>query len=476
MADDLSDLAASLTADVAAATERSKKADSELRGAPLEEVKPADEPADEETKEPTEEAPQLEVQDIDEIDESYHDSVEFPDLSQIPHPDDVEDGESTDLEAEEGEEDQDSEETSEDEAPEPQEAVSFDLEATLKEIDDLKTPELRKQYLRTRAEKNKLEQDLEAAKTEALEAKEKAETIEKKHPEESTAPPVRDIKDHEPYKQVAKEYGEWRERAIRSIKNAKIRQLLGQDEAQLRAEGSRIEGISDPDAYDKARENLENTIKSRYGDFAPQVLTMVNEATDYEVKAARIQQEFESASQQDLQQWATDAYSKESKEVYDRVVGNYAVTPEQVKENPFAMQAFVHRVLNDPKQGERAHQIFRDDVELVQKTLAGPPPLVIEETWTNTEKQEARQLHADEIAKFARYRKEHAPVLMQDGLWARRVVPMLMKELSELRDLKKKVKPTPTPRRPGKKSAPKKTGDAREQARKDLDDALNAIK
>jgi hypothetical protein len=54
---------------------------------------------------------------------------------------------------------------------------------------------------------------------------------------------------------------------------------------------------------------------------------------------------------------------------------------------------------------------------------------------------------------------------------------MLMKELSELRGLKKKVKPTPSPKRPGK---PKKTGkmtpeEERENARAELDKSLSLL-
>jgi hypothetical protein len=54
---------------------------------------------------------------------------------------------------------------------------------------------------------------------------------------------------------------------------------------------------------------------------------------------------------------------------------------------------------------------------------------------------------------------------------------MLMKELSELRGLKKKVKPTPSPKRPGKaKPRGKMTPDAeREHARAELDKSLSLL-
>ena len=464
MADDFTDFAASLDASIQHAEKRSKEVDAERLGI---------DPKEAETQEEPEEATPEEVPAGDEIDESYNDHVEFPDLSQIPHPDDVDETDEDEVaeEAEEETEDEDDEEGSTEERGAP-----FDLEATLAEIAGLKTSDLRKQFLRAKAEKTSLEQEITVAKATATKAEEETNRLRQEYLDKQTAPPQTELNDYEPYKEVLQDYQSWRERAMRRIKSGDARNKLASDETSLRAEGARIETLPASE-YDAAREKLEKMVSSRYGAHAPEVMRLVDEASEFEVKAMKITQEFKDSSQEKASTWARESYEKRAKGLYDTVVSNYAVTPEQVAENPFSMQAFVHRLLNDGKEGERAHKIFKSDVDLLNKTLQGPPPLKVDPAWSDVERIEAQKLHADQSAKYAEHREKTLPTLAQDGLWARRVVPMLMKELSELRGLKKKVKPTPSPKRPGKaKPRGKMTPDAeREHARAELDKSLSLL-
>ncbi len=107
MADDFTDFAASLDASIQHAEKRSKEVDAERLGI---------DPKEAETQEAPEEATPEEVPAGDEIDESYNDHVEFPDLSQIPHPDDVDETDEDEVaeEAEEETEDEDDEDEDDD--------------------------------------------------------------------------------------------------------------------------------------------------------------------------------------------------------------------------------------------------------------------------------------------------------------------------------------------------------------------------
>jgi len=468
MADDFSDFAASLESAVAESEAKSNQIDADRRG-----VKPGDVSKEKETKTPKTPEPQDDEDDgLGEdafVDTSYDDAVEFPDLSQIPHPDDVEDGETEDEEGSE-EEAEDTEEAEDPEAESP----PFDLDAALSQINGLKTSDLRKQFLREKATKNHLDQELKIAQSKISAAEQETERLRQEYLDRETAPPSVSIEEHEPYKKVLEEYKSWKERASRRIKSADAREKLAADESALRAEGARIESLP-LDQYDAARAKLEKMVESRYGSHASKVMELVDEATEYETKALVIRKEFEAESKDKTSDWARESYEKRSKQLYDTVVKNYALSDEQAQENPFALQAFVQRMMKDPKTGDRVTKIFRDDVNLIHKTIQGPPPLKIDPTWSDVEKVEAQQLHAEESRKFAKHREETMPALMQDGLWARRAIPMLMKGLNELQGLKKKVKPTPTPRRPGNKSAPKENVDERERARKELDKALGLI-
>lgn len=410
-----------------------------------------------------EENPRPEEVDQQMVDESYDDAIEFPDFSK----------EDLDDEPEQEDDDADAEEDPETEDPESEDE-GFDLEATLAEIKGLKTGDLRKQYLTVKAEKVKLEADLQAATKQARDAADELSAARDEYLGQATDAPAPDINAHAPYQDLLKSYADTMKRAVRRVTQPTLRSDLVENESAYRTEAASIAMMSGEEG-DQAREEFEDRIGQKFGRHADAALGVIDRAAEFEIEAMEMRKGFESTSTAERVKRAREAFTTNSQELTKDLVSRYAVPPDQLKKDPFSFQSYMTRLFNDPEEGSKAQEIQRDDVDLVYKTLNGVPPLEIDDTWSTVDKRRAQEEHMKEKQKFEAIKKHEVPALVQDGLQARRNMPALIKELNELRALKGKLKPTPTPnkkvkggRRPAKVSS-------REEAKAALDRAINGV-
>lgn len=417
------------------------------------------------------------------VDESYHDAVEFPDFSQF-NDEDEEDEEGDSDEFNDDDADSDDDESSEDDEEGEDEGESedesdddgseFSLDAEIKKIEKLKTSSLRKAYLTNKVQLKHATQERDKYKKAAEEAEQAAESARSEFLENISTPEAPSIEDYEPYQKVISRYNDWKTREIRKIRNGEVRERLARDEATLRQEAARIQVLNGRE-FDEANKKFEDRIRKDYGDHADRVLDMAYAAADFEIEAHDIRKDFEVEAETKAVEYARNQFTERTKKVTDKIVKAFSLTDEEMQRNPLSFNAYMTRLLNDKKNGDKVLKSLTKDINSIQRILSGPTPPDLTQYTTNAEKEQARELFAEEYKSLQRQREVDAPMFMAMGVGAARFVPVLLKKLNEYERLLGKRGKAPKPTAKGTPPKKRKASDDPDELEAELNRGIGNI-
>ena len=407
-------------------------------------------------------------------DEMFPSPVEFPDLS-LEGEKGEEDFEDED-EAESGVgEERTEEDLSEDEESEPSAGTeSFDLDSTMAEIADLKVPEVRKAYARVKAEKIAAEGQIAALRAEAQTAKDEVETIRSTQLDAAVAPEKIPYTEYAPFKDLNSEYGAWRTRSLRKVKNGAVREKLAQDgvEHELRTRAAAIEMLP-TDKYDAARQEFENQISHQFGkDQTPAVLNLADEAAEFEIRGLEIRKEFDGAQEERGHEFAATLYKEKVANIDKALTGVFQVDAKEMETNPFSVRSVTNRLLKDSKYGNKILDFAKGDIESIQNVLSGHPPFKPDASLNPADTAEQKKLYVESRAKSEAL-KDQLPEILAQGLMAMRLLPTFAKDMA---GANKGKAPIPTKQRSNpKKKAKTEDQTTPEDARAALDRAFSLL-
>ena len=396
-------------------------------------------------------------------DELFPSPVEFPDLS---------------LEGEKSEydfEDEAEETESEDEVPEsedevPEQAGSFDIEGTLAEIDKLKVSDLRKAYLRVKAEKIAVENEQKEARTAAKEAADKLEQYKQEQLDSATEPQRLSYEEYKPYQDLSKEYESWKVRAIRKVKSGAVRTKLATPgmEKNLREMAAAIE-LLPAEQYDAARNDFEKQVAHQFGsEHAASVLSLADEAAEFEMRGQSLRKEFDDLQDEKIYDFAQARYEEKLSDLNSKLTGIFNVKPQEVQANPYSVRAIAAGIMKDSKHGAKLTELAKGDIESIQNILSGAAPFKPDASLNAADVAEQKKLYLENKQKVEAM-SEQLPEVLAQGLMALRLLPMLAKDLATTTKGKTRKTPIPSSKPTPKKKAKTEAEMTPEEAQKALD-------